>query len=848
MFKILLFKKQLLYLIIVSICFQICYGFQIIVPTNINWLMSAYHDWGQHYLGWAYYRQEPWTFPLGDIKNFYYPVGTNVGFTDSIPLFALFFKIFKDFLPENFQYLGLWLFLCHFFISYYTIKICEHFNVSYFFKIIAVILLTLNPVLVFRGLHPALCSHFLILASFYNYIKVSTQLNSDKINYNQVVIFFIAITINPYIALMIAGFNIILPIKNYLFDRSISFKKLIYFPIISFGSGLLFWIVFGMINLKESNTTNLAAVENFRLFSFNLNSFFNSYGYFSKILPDLGMVNDKQYEGFGYFGVGMLLLLLLLLIYLLFTYKTIPVFKIKSKYYPLLILCLGLFIFSMSNQISFGKKILFEYPIPNSIERLGFIFRASGRFVWPFYYLVFIFSLIIFTKSRVNNNIKLGLILIITLLQIYDTQNLLTKNNFKNVVYHTKLSDEKLIPIFKNFDQIITYPCFNTSLMYHLDYQDFCFLALKAKKPITNGYVARDNPKETQKYKDTLVSKLNRGEIKNQLFITTTENLEDFTVLLNSNKVSIKTLDNFVYIFSSQKKLDHYFNSTIEEELKLKQLIENLKSQDNYVIDNYQPIETNSIQYNFDSFIFNNSVLRINGWACLKTTKNASEENTFMVIFNDKSTLKVPVKIVKRPDVTKALTKGNLDDSGFKTIIFTNVLDKGTYNLGILIIDKNGNMNYTKTDKKLQITDYKKPLKIVKKNLNTFVSAIESLNLENFFPIKSENNSGLVFLENTTTKSEKIYLKKGNYKIIIEGISYPDKPLKGINAHFNIKNKGQKIGEFYLNENSKKPNPNVSLSLKNNQEIQLEFSFDNDVMIDKIDRNARINKVKILPN
>ena len=57
--------------------------------------MSMYHDWGQHYLGWAYYRDADWSFPLGKMDNFYYPVGTNVGFTDSIPLLAFVFKIFS---------------------------------------------------------------------------------------------------------------------------------------------------------------------------------------------------------------------------------------------------------------------------------------------------------------------------------------------------------------------------------------------------------------------------------------------------------------------------------------------------------------------------------------------------------------------------------------------------------------------------------------------------------------------------------------------------------------------------------------------------------------------------------
>jgi len=91
--------------------FLLTYGFPILVPTNVNWLMTVRQDWGTHYLGWFFYRNEPWHFPLGGVSGYYYPLGTNVGFTDSIPLMAIFFKIFSPILPADFQYFGIWFLL-----------------------------------------------------------------------------------------------------------------------------------------------------------------------------------------------------------------------------------------------------------------------------------------------------------------------------------------------------------------------------------------------------------------------------------------------------------------------------------------------------------------------------------------------------------------------------------------------------------------------------------------------------------------------------------------------------------------------------------------------------------------
>ncbi len=51
--------------IIVFCLFIVRFGIDVLNPSSTNWILSAYHDWGQHYLGWAYFREESWNFPLG---------------------------------------------------------------------------------------------------------------------------------------------------------------------------------------------------------------------------------------------------------------------------------------------------------------------------------------------------------------------------------------------------------------------------------------------------------------------------------------------------------------------------------------------------------------------------------------------------------------------------------------------------------------------------------------------------------------------------------------------------------------------------------------------------------------
>ena len=59
-------------------------------PTEIGWLMR--YDWPIHFFGWHFFRHEPWHWPPGLITSYYAPLGTSIGFTDSIPLAAFALK------------------------------------------------------------------------------------------------------------------------------------------------------------------------------------------------------------------------------------------------------------------------------------------------------------------------------------------------------------------------------------------------------------------------------------------------------------------------------------------------------------------------------------------------------------------------------------------------------------------------------------------------------------------------------------------------------------------------------------------------------------------------------------
>ena len=48
------------------------FGPGVLSVSNFGWLMQ--YDWAEHFLGWHFFRHEPWTFPPGAVNNYFYPV------------------------------------------------------------------------------------------------------------------------------------------------------------------------------------------------------------------------------------------------------------------------------------------------------------------------------------------------------------------------------------------------------------------------------------------------------------------------------------------------------------------------------------------------------------------------------------------------------------------------------------------------------------------------------------------------------------------------------------------------------------------------------------------------------
>ena len=92
-------------------------GFETLNFTKTHWLFSG-DDRSAHQIGWYFFKEDIWRFPLGSNPNFGDEIGNSIVYSDSIPLLALIFKAINFLLPEKFQYFSLWFILCFFLQGY----------------------------------------------------------------------------------------------------------------------------------------------------------------------------------------------------------------------------------------------------------------------------------------------------------------------------------------------------------------------------------------------------------------------------------------------------------------------------------------------------------------------------------------------------------------------------------------------------------------------------------------------------------------------------------------------------------------------------------------------------------
>lgn len=513
-----IFYKYQFFIIIAAIFFSFyLLGFNYIKPTNVDWFNSK--DLPIYQIGWNYFRDDIWRFPIGSNPNFGIYYQGSIVHNDSIPLFAIFFKIFNNFLPNNFQYFSLWILLSLYLQLFFSFKIIYKLTNKLIFSLISSLFFCISTILINRvGIHLALFGQWIILSAFYFEINQ----NKNKL-LNRNIITILSILINFYFTIMIVLFYIFKDTYD-LFKKKISLKSLIVesFITLIFVLSSMYVVGYFTINLDDGFSWG------YGFYNFNLNSFFNPQGSnnfedfnWSFFLPIQQYQNGEK-EGFAYLGISGIIFLFLF-IWNLF-YKKYEILYSNRK---LLFISLPFLIFAISHKVNFGEINILTIPLNDYIYLILSSFRASGRLIWPVYYLIFIFGIIFIFKSFKDKSPTL-IIFILLLLQIIDLYPGLVKyklgSQYVSKSQDNEIKDEIWNNLSNKFDQIRLLEPKNNSRIFHKMSK---YLQIENFRQTDISYLARYNRESIEKEKYNLIEIFNKKNLdifNKTIFVSDNEN------------------------------------------------------------------------------------------------------------------------------------------------------------------------------------------------------------------------------------------------------------------------------------------------------------------------------------
>lgn len=381
-------------------------GGKVIAPSNIAWLQEG--DSAQHYLGWVFYRASEWTLPLGLNPAFGMKLSSSIVFSDSIPLLAIPFKLFADYLPQDFQYFGLWIWLCFVLQAVFGFRLASVVTDDVAIRVMSCVFFAIAPPMLFRiGGHLALAGHFLILAAFYGVLRRDRHTGIDA----WVVLVATASLVHAYLLVMVLAIW-----SAGLADRWLCRQ-------IGIGRGLKeAAIVLGVLGLVAWQAGYFAVSDGptawgYGFYRMNLLSPVDP-GSWSRLLPDL-RGGEGDGEGFGYLGAGMLLLLALAASGVVV--RRVPFIGLAKRHKALIFALVLMTVYAWSDQIGLGTHSL-SLGYAALLGGIKDTFRASGRFFWPAYYMLMLLA-IAGTVSAYGIRRARWILAVALVLQVYDTSS-----------------------------------------------------------------------------------------------------------------------------------------------------------------------------------------------------------------------------------------------------------------------------------------------------------------------------------------------------------------------------------------------------------------------------------------
>lgn len=411
------------------------YGLLPLQVTYDKWAREGYAELDvlQGYAGWMIFRNSPWTFPLGIATHSGYPWGESVAHTVSNPLLCLLCKVFREILPETFQFFGWEVLGCMILNGVFAYLIIRLFSDNRAVCFLGSVFFIISPVLLERAFrNSSLANHYVILAGFLLYFsgrkKPGRNEHTFHISKWYLLLSGLAVMIHMYFVPVVYGILFAHLAEDCVKSKSRRvWLKNLAFLVCNFFVTIVTAYIIGLFGQSVSGGSG------YGFFSMNLNALFNPSSKdfinentimsWSSILPVLPQLYGN-YDGFNYLGVGIIFMLLLGIVscgvkWYTGRRKGQPGQKIFREHWGLVFVCVCITIFAISHWISFNDIQLAVLPLPENLVVLLSSFRSGGRIFYLVYYLLYITAVYMMIRS-IKNKWQPWVLGILLLVQVID--------------------------------------------------------------------------------------------------------------------------------------------------------------------------------------------------------------------------------------------------------------------------------------------------------------------------------------------------------------------------------------------------------------------------------------------
>ena len=442
------------------IAFIAVVGLGILNPRNVDWLLADF-DMTLEYLGWAFYRNGPWTFPIGLNPNFGLDISSSIIYSNSMPLLAMVFKPFSGLLGEPFQFWGLWILLCFVLQAWMAWVLLGLITKDIWIKSFATGLLLFSPPMFSQiGFHNSTVGHFPILAALYLIFRP----NQDKRVLWWSILLPCALMIHPYTFAMLVAMWLSDLLDKLVIQKKLSTLQVIFEVFCAITTTVLVaWQSGYFMSVSPGET-------GFGVYRMNLLALFDPSGFDAanwSFLYSLPWVRgNNNYEGFVYLGLGLIVVLLISLPMMAKHYEKLVKLLRGHIFIFLCLICLTLF--ALSNNIGIGAWT-FTIPLTPEVFSIASILRASARMFWPVFYVIS-FAAIYFLIRGYSRGIATKVLGLALLIQIFDTSGAWLE--IKNKINHpgpqpvSSLSDPFWADAAKHYTKLVRVPVWNEQAIW----------------------------------------------------------------------------------------------------------------------------------------------------------------------------------------------------------------------------------------------------------------------------------------------------------------------------------------------------------------------------------------------